>query len=133
MPTLSVKLAPTPADDVLRSLAHTLTDITVQTLGKRASVTAVVFEPIAASHWWIGAQPPTQPTALLEISITAGTNTAAQKAAFIEAAQAALQQHLAAGGRLEPASYVVVREWPATDWGYDGRTQRARQLERAGT
>jgi 4-oxalocrotonate tautomerase len=68
-------------------------------------------------------------TAWLEISITAGTNTPAQKAAFIEAAFAALQSQL--GGSMEPASYVIVRELPATDWGYGGQTQQARQSSRA--
>ena len=29
---------------------------------------------------------------------------------------------------LQPASDVVVREWPAPDGGYGGRTQQARKL-----
>ncbi len=29
--------------------------------------------------------------------------------------------------RLAPASYVIVREVPATDWGYAGLTQQARR------
>lgn len=32
---------------------------------------------------------------------------------------------------LAEASYVIVRELPATDWGYGGQTQKARQLARA--
>ena len=42
-----------------------------------------------------------------------------------------LAQHLAAGGPLAPASYVIVREVPATDWGYAGQTQAARRLRAA--
>ena len=68
------------------------------------------------------------------ISITQGTNTPEEKAQFIRAAQEELQRQLAHGGSLEEASYVIVREVPATDWGYAGRTQfdrqRARQLAR---
>jgi 4-oxalocrotonate tautomerase len=67
-----------------------------------------------------------RPTALLEISITQGTNTVAQKAAFIAAAFAELQQQLAPEGVLEEASYVCIRELPATDWGYGGKSQQAR-------
>jgi 4-oxalocrotonate tautomerase len=65
---------------------------------------------------------------LLEISITQGTNTQEEKAAFIQAAFAELQRQLAGDGVLAPASYVVVRELPASDWGHGGRTQRSRQL-----
>lgn len=129
MPTLSLKLSPLPAVPVQQQLAQALTALTTETLGKRAAVTALVFEPVAG-HWWVGARPPARPTAMLEIRITAGTNTAEQKAAFIEAAHAALRRHLAPDGALEEASYVVVHELPATDWGYGGRTQRARQLDR---
>ena len=62
--------------------------------------------------------------------MTAGTNSTEQKAAFIAAAFAELQQQLAPDGQLEAASYVIVHELPATDWGYGGQTQRARQVVR---
>lgn len=47
------------------------------------------------------------------------------RAAFEE-----LQRQLGQGERLEEASYVIVRELPAGDWGYAGRTQLERQRER---
>ncbi len=130
MPTLTVKLAPLPSELVQRHLAEALTAVTADTLGKRAEVTAVVFEPVPASQWWIGGAPLRQASAMLEIRITAGTNTVEQKARFIEAADAVLQRHLAPHAALAEASYIVVHELPATDWGYDGLTQRARQLTR---
>jgi 4-oxalocrotonate tautomerase len=68
---------------------------------------------------------------MLEINITAGTNTAQQKAAFVAAAFAELQRQLGSGTGLAEASYVIVRELPASDWGYAGQTQLARQHERA--
>ena len=131
MPTLTLKIAPPCAPDRIQALACALTAITVQTLGKRAAVTAVVIDELKAHRWTVGARPLQPPTALLEISITAGTNTAAQKAAFIAAAFAELQQQLALDAALEEASYVIVRELPASDWGYGGPTQQARQLQRA--
>ena len=131
MPTLTLKIAPPCTPDRTQALARALTAITAQTLGKRAAVTAVLIDELNAHHWTVGARALQQPTALLEISITAGTNSAAQKAAFIAAAFAELQQQLAPGAALEEASYVIVRELPDSDWGYGGQTQQARQLQRA--
>lgn len=130
MPTLQLKIAsPVPAE-VHAGLVRELTAITAELLGKRPEVTAVMIEALPASQWYIGAQVAAHVTAWLEISITAGTNTPAQKASFIKTAYAALQRHLGAGQPLAEASYVIVRELPATDWGYGGRTQAARQQAR---
>ena len=88
----------------------------------------MVIDDLPAARWHIGGAPVVQPTALLEISITQGTNTDDEKAAFIAAAFAELQRQLAGDGAMAAASYVVVRELPASDWGYGGHTQRARKL-----
>lgn len=130
MPTLTLKLAAPHDSERDRALATALTTITADTLGKRAEVTAVLIEDLPATRWFVGARAVQRPTALLEISITEGTNTALQKAAFIEAAFAELQSRLAPGSSLEEASYVIVREVPVTDWGYGGKTQKARQAMR---
>jgi 4-oxalocrotonate tautomerase len=130
MPTLQLKISPPAPADVRDALAVELTVLTAELLGKRPEVTALMVEALPAAHWYIGARAEAGPTAWLEISITAGTNTAAQKAAFIEAAHAALARHLGAGQPLAPASYVIVRELAAGDWGYGGQTQLARQLRR---
>jgi 4-oxalocrotonate tautomerase len=133
MPTLVLRHrgAPTPAD--FAALAQQLTEITVRTLAKRGEVTAVLIDAAPTPHWFIGGEVPEQPTAWLEISVTTGTNTAAQKQVFIAEAHAALVAHLGAGAALAEASYVIVRELPASDWGYDGRTQAARQSARQST
>jgi 4-oxalocrotonate tautomerase len=125
MPTLQLQLTPTQAAPRIRALARGLTALSTRILGKREEVTALLVEEVVASRWFIAGEPPQRPTAHLEISITAGTNTAEEKEAFIAAAWRELQQEL---GPLEEASYVVVRELPATDWGYGGRTQAARRL-----
>lgn len=131
MPTLQLKLSP-PRDTALYpSLARALTAITADLLGKRPEVTAVLIDALPATHWYVGAQVVPGPTAWLDISITAGTNTPAQKAAFIDAAFALLQREWGGDQPLAPASYVIVRELPATDWGYGGQTQAARQAARA--
>ena len=127
MPTLKLHL--TPAQDAARCqcLASALTRITSDILGKRAEVTAVLIEELPASRWYVNAQPPQRATAMLEISITAGTNSAQQKADYVAAAFAELQAQLGMEQGLEPASYVIVREVAATDWGYGGRTQADRR------
>lgn len=131
MPTLHLRLSPPTTPDRHQALASALTRITVDTLGKRGEVTAVLVDELAPTRWAVGGVAVTRPTAQLEISITAGTNTAVQKAAFIAAAFAELQQQLAPAGSLEDASYVCIRELPATDWGYGGITQQDRQQARA--
>ena len=128
MPALVLKIAPLQNPERYRQLASALTDLTVHLLGKRREVTAVVIDDLPSARWHIGGVPVDQPTALLEISITQGTNTEEEKAAFIHAAFAELQCQLAGDGALAPASYVVVRELAASDWGYGGRTQQARKL-----
>lgn len=126
MPTLQLRLSPTPSIDRSAGLAAALTRLTAEILGKRAEVTAVLVQPLD-SGWFIGAAAVTEPTALLEIDITAGTNTAAQKAEYIRAVHDELSRQL---GALAAASYVIVRELPAGDWGYGGQTQLARQRAR---
>ena len=127
MPTLQLKISPLQNPSRCQSLARALTELSAQLLGKRQEVTAVMMEDLPATRWHVGGREVQGPTACLEISITQGTNTAQEKAAFIAAAFAELQTQLGAGQALEPASYVIVREVPATDWGYGGQTQAARK------
>lgn len=131
MPTLQLKVSPLQNPSRYRTLAAELTRLTAEHLGKRAEVTAVMIEDLPAACWYVGGTDVQRPTAFLEISITQGTNTAQQKAAFIAAAFAELQEQLGAGAPLTEASYVIVRELPAGDWGYGGLTQAARQAARA--
>lgn len=125
MPTLrlSTNVPLNPAQT--QAVAQGLTAVSTEVLGKRAGVTAVLVEVLPAGRWFIGGVAPRGPTARLEIQVTAGTNTAEEKAAFVAAAQAELARQL---GPLEEASYVLVHELPAGDWGYGGRTQQARRL-----
>jgi 4-oxalocrotonate tautomerase len=127
MPTLQLKVSPLQNPSRYRALASALTRITAEQLGKREEVTAVMIDDIPAARWHIGGTDVQAPTAFLEISTTAGTNTATEKAAFIAAAYAELQRQLSDGQGLALASYVIVREVAATDWGYGGQTQAARR------
>ena len=107
MPTLNLSLSPPQDPARLAALAEALTAITGATLDKRAAVTAVLIDERPATHWAIGGKAPQQPTAWLEIKVTAGTNSADQKATFITAAFAELQQQLAPGGQTQRARHVA--------------------------
>ena len=128
MPTLNLKVAPLQNPERYQALAAALTSLTADILGKRPEVTAVIIDDLPRARWSVGGSAVQGATAQLEIAITAGTNTEAEKARFIEAAYRELQRQLAPDGDFEMASYVAVRELPATDWGFGGQTQRARQL-----
>ena len=124
MPMLQLKVSP-PQDARRRTLlAQRITALTNETLGKRVPVTALVIEDLPKDRWFIGAEPLPEAAAWLEISITQGTNTNDEKQAFVERTWQELAQQL---GPLAEASYVIVREVPATDWGFGGITQEARR------
>ena len=127
MPTLQLRIAPLQNPERYAALAQALTALTTRVLGKRAEVTAVLIDDLPAARWHIGGQATTAATALLQIDITAGSNTEVEKATFVAQAFAELQRQLGTGQPLTPASYVIVRELPATDWGYGGHTQAARR------
>jgi 4-oxalocrotonate tautomerase len=126
MPILNLKVAPLQNPERYASLAQSLTTLTEGVLKKRPAVTAVAIDDLSSARWYVGREPVSEPTAYLEINITRGTNTAEEKAEFVTQAYALLCEQLNAGKPLHLASYVIVREVPAGDWGFDGVTQAAR-------
>lgn len=130
MPILILTLAAQTQLDEPDALAQALTSLSAEVLHKQADVTAVVFQHSALQSWWMGSQPIQQPAYFLEIRITQGTNSVAEKEAFIAQAHDLLCLHLNDGRALPQANYVCVQELPATDWGYAGRTQEARRQMR---
>ncbi|MDT3735306.1 MAG: tautomerase family protein [Denitratisoma sp.] len=129
MPFLDIRLSAPCLPEKVAQTAARMTDLTVEILGKRREVTAAVVQCVATGHWTIGGESLNvagEGSFFLEANVTAGTNTPAQKAAFVAAAFAAAEAIL---GRLDAASYVIVREIPAEAWGYQGRTQAARAAQ----
>jgi 4-oxalocrotonate tautomerase len=128
MPFVRIALAGQPATPAqVAELQRRATALMAQVLGKRADLTVVAVEQHPAAHWSVGGAAPADqhPLAQLEALITAGTNSAVEKAAFIRAAHDMLGTVL---GPLASPVYVALRELPAGDWGYDGATQAARRL-----
>lgn len=127
MPVLNLRIAPLQNPQRYQALARALTRITAEVLDKPADVTVVTIDDLPAARWYVGGHDVERPTAQLDIRITAGTNTPAQKQEFIRQAFLELQRQLGYGHPLEAASYVLVHELPASDWGYEGMTQQERQ------
>lgn len=127
MPTLSLRIAPLHNPQHYAALAAQLTELTARVLRKRREVTAVMIEDLPAARFCVGGVTADQAIACLAIDITAGTNTAQEKQEFVHEAHALLRGLL---GNLHEASYVIVRELPAGDWGYGGLTQAQRQAQR---
>jgi 4-oxalocrotonate tautomerase len=124
MPTLSLRIAPLHNPAQYAALAKELTALTAHVLHKRPEVTAVMIDDMPAARFCIGGQASEQAVACLEIDITQGTNSAQEKQQFVHEAHTLLRRLL---GDLHEASYVIVRELPAGDWGYGGLTQGQRR------
>jgi 4-oxalocrotonate tautomerase len=123
MPTLSLRIAPLHNPSHYAALARELTALTARVLHKRPEVTVVMIDDLPAARFCVSGVASKQPIACLEIDITQGTNTMQEKQQFVHEAHELLTRLL---GDLHEASYVIVRELPSSDWGFDGLTQAQR-------
>jgi 4-oxalocrotonate tautomerase len=117
-------LAPTLTPENVAHLQVGFTDLMESILGKVGSLTSVLVEQLSTGSWVIG-RDRAPIAAHVNATITAGTNSAVEKARFIESAMQLLKDVLGPG--LSAATYIVVDEVPAQSWGYDGRTQESRR------
>lgn len=130
MPFLDIRLSAPCLPGNVAKIAERMTDLTVEVLCKRREVTSVVVQCVAPGHWHVGGvdlSASGRASFFVEVNVTAGTNSREQKAAFVAAAFAAAEDIL---GKLDAASYVIVREVAADAWGYQGLTQAARATNR---
>lgn len=127
MPFIRVTLSGDVPAPCRADIAAGVTDLMAAVLHKKAALTSVLVESIPQAGWTIGGEPVAK-AAHLEANITAGTNTEEEKERFVGDAATLLGRLL---GGLPEATYVIIREIPATDWGYDGRTQASRRISRS--
>lgn len=130
MPLLDVKLSGAPDATLAAQVAATLSDITARILRKDPKVTAVAVSFIPAAHWFTGGvalSRKQRSSFSLDIQVVDGTNTKDEKAAYLEAVFAAMGALLP---DLDPESYILVREVKADAYGFGGRTQESRYVER---
>jgi 4-oxalocrotonate tautomerase len=123
MPYIELKIEPTPSPDQADTLARGVTEAMVAVVGKRREVTAVRIAASEAVLWTLGESACDKTTAYLDVKITQGSNSRPEKAALIERLHRLLTETL---GELAEASYIVIHELPAENWGYAGFTQAAR-------
>lgn len=126
MPFVNIKVAgPTLTPAQLTRLHDGATRLMAGIMRKKAELTAVLVEPVAAAGWSVGGAP-VPVAAHLDVKITAGTNTAEEKAHFLLEASNLLKEVLGADA-LPVATYIVIDEVAADAWGYDGLTQDHRR------
>lgn len=128
MPFVHIRIAGADlTSERLETLQREATQLMATVMRKKAELTAVLVEANEASHWSIGGEPVRQ-AAHLDVKVTAGTNSAEEKAEFVRRAHDLLAS--VAGPDLPLATYVVIDEVAADAWGYGGLTQAARRTVR---
>jgi 4-oxalocrotonate tautomerase len=129
MPFIRITVVgPTLAPEQITYLQNETTNLMESVLDKVASLTSVLVEQPQAASWTIGRNP-ARIAVHVNATITAGTNSAIEKARFIQLTMKLLRNVF--GSELSSATYVVVEEIPAESWGYDGRTQESRRQRAA--
>ncbi|MBS1144061.1 MAG: 4-oxalocrotonate tautomerase [Proteobacteria bacterium] len=127
MPMINVTLSgPSPEPAVIHRLQAGVTRLMQDILRKEAALTVVNVLHLPPGASSANGQP-VGTAASLQAMITAGTNSAAEKADFIFAAKSLLTVEF---GPSAAPIYVVLHEIPAESWGYDGQTQAARKAGR---
>ncbi|WP_250536759.1 tautomerase family protein [Caballeronia sp. AZ10_KS36] len=124
MPFISVKAIGEPlAQHQVKAIQEGITALMVDVLRKVGPLVAVLVEQVPAKSWTVGGEP-VACAAQVDAIVSAGTNTAEEKARFVREANALLKSVI--GSRLSEVSYVVIHEAPKDSWGYDGLTQAYR-------
>jgi len=131
MPILNLRLSTAPDARQSAAIAATLSGLTAQLLHKAPELTSVAISHLDAAHWFVGGpslQAQGKSSFFLDILISDETNTAAEKAAYIAAVFAAMQEYL---GDLHDVSYIHVHDARQAAWGYGGLTQQFRAVRKA--
>lgn len=130
MPLLTLTLSGPPDEALAGTTAETLADLTSRILRKDKALTAVAVHFVPAAHWFVAGTSLAasgHTSFALDIQVVDGTNTKDEKAAYIAAVFDAMAGLLP---RLHRESYILVREVKADAYGYGGRTQESRYIER---
>ncbi len=130
MPYLNVKLSVAPSAELAKRVAETLATHTAEILGKKPEVTAIAVEFVEPAQWFVGGRPVdarSTTTFYLDVKITEGTNTKAEKTHYIARVFEDMQSAI---GPLTPASYIVIDDVRADAWGFEGKTQEYRFISK---
>ena len=109
-----------------QKLATSMTKLIEQDFGKNPEITVVQINLVPTESWFIGCEPVTGTGGHMEVSLSTGINTDAEKATFIHDAYRELEEIL---GTLAQIFYIEVHEIPGKSWGYNGLPQADRSLD----
>lgn len=126
MPYLNLRIAGEASSETAQQLVSVLMRNTTSLLGKKPEVTSIAVDFVQPEFWFVGGSAMASQagtTFYLDIKITQGTNTKAQKAAYIENVFSEMEAVL---GPISAASYIVIDDIGADSWGFQGRTQEHR-------
>lgn len=129
MPYLNVRIAMKESSAIAEKVVSILMTHTAEILGKKSEVTSIAIDFVSPELWFVGGSrlgTDRTVTFYLDIKVTEGTNTKAEKADYVKKVFADLDAIL---GPITPASYIVIHDVRADSWGFQGRTQEHRFIQ----
>lgn len=129
MPYLNIKVSIPESSEFADKIMAVLMKHTSEVLGKKPDVTSIEIDFIAPDKWFVGGVRASKLKAVtfyLDIKVTDGTNTKAEKAKYVRNVFADFDSMF---GPITPASYIVIHDVRADSWGFQGRTQEYRFIQ----
>ena len=129
MPYLNVKVSIPESSESADKIVAVLMKYTSEVLGKKPDVTSIEIDFITPDKWFVGGVRVNDQKAVtfyLDIKVTDGTNTKAEKAKYVKNVFSDFESIL---GPITPASYIVIHDVRADSWGFQGRTQEYRFIQ----
>jgi 4-oxalocrotonate tautomerase len=129
MPYLNVRVSMPESTEVADRIVSALMKHTSEVLGKKPEVTSIDIGFTSPKLWFVGGKRVSDQNAVtfyLDIKVTEGTNTKAEKAKYAKNVFADFE---AIVGPITPASYIVIHDVRADSWGFQGRTQEYRFIQ----
>ncbi len=126
MPYLNVRVAIPQKKESADRIVAVLMKHTSEILGKRPEVISIEIDFIEPDTWYVGGVRVSEQKAVtfyLDIKVTEGANTKAEKTSYIRSVFADFD---AIFGPITPASYIVIHDVRADSWGFQGLTQEYR-------
>lgn len=121
MPFINIRTAPNDiTEDQANQLIKRTTDLMHDVMGKKRERTTVHIQPEDGHLWAVGGETMSAVkgrAVLMDIKVTAGTNTTAEKEGMVQESYKMLLEVLEA---MPQATYVVIDEIPGESWGKAG-------------
>lgn len=129
MPYLNIRISMKESSAIAEKVVSTLMAHTAKILGKKPEVTSIAVDFVPPELWFVGGSRLGEDRAVtfyLDIKVTNGTNTKAEKAEYIRKVFSDLDAII---GPITPASYIVIHDVGADSWGFQGKTQEYRFIQ----